>query len=179
MTRIVIGAVLLSLVIAAPVFAAESAPEKPAQAAKPKAKSGLKWFKQLMQGLQKSAVEGHHRKVRISAVASVRGEPQEKSKGLYWKGSLSEKQAAQYDKERQEFAAAVELIIAGKLDEGGAKLDAFEGDHPKSKLLKEVQDARRKLQDLKKQDPAGEKGAETAPAVEEKKEAPAQAPENK
>ncbi|HAH04902.1 MAG TPA: hypothetical protein DCM05_00015 [Elusimicrobia bacterium] len=141
---------------AAPARAADAArpEEKKAEApasATPAGKSTRQWFKNLLTGLQKSAVEGKYKRVRASAVASVRGAGQEEAdpNKPYWKGGLSEKAAAQVRKEREQLASAVELALSGQAEEARARLDAFEKDNPKSTLKKEVQDIRAKLEDLK------------------------------
>ena len=85
----------------------------------------------------------------------------------YWKGGLSERQALQTRKEREEFAGAVDAILAGRYDEGGAKLDEFGKAHPASKYLNDVKDARAKLEELRAHGAVAE---EPAPA-------PAPAPE--
>ena len=152
---LVIG--LSVLATAAPARCAESAAAEkaaPAAASEP-AKGGglLKWFKQLKTGLEKSAVEGRYRKVRAGAVAAVRGAGQDDvdPKKPYWKGGLSDKKAAEYNKERAEFKAAVDAILKGEFDEGSKKLDEFEAAHPKSKLMSDVKEARAKLAELKAQ----------------------------
>jgi hypothetical protein len=159
MLKILLSAVL-SLVpgLGMAAEAQPAAPEKGAPAAPPARPAGSQWFKNLLMGLQKSAVEGRYRRIRTSAVASVRGAGQEEVDPAkpYWKGGLSDKQAVQTSKERTEFAGAVDAIMAGRYDEGGAKLDEFENAHPKSKYLKDVQDARVKLEELKVQSGAAE-----------------------
>ena len=140
--------------------AAEAPQQGAAQgAAQTQSNTDRSWFKNLLTGLQKSAVEGRYHSGRTSAVAAVRGAGQEEvdAKKPHWKGALSDRQAAEFKKEREEFAAAVELILAGKLAEGSAKLDAFEAAHQKSRLLRDVREARQKLEELKKQ------GAESKP----------------
>jgi hypothetical protein len=169
MLRTLLTAALV-LSIAAPVLAAEPAEQK--AEAKP-ASSAMKVLKNLLTGLQKSAVEGRYRRVRTSAVASVRGAGQEDtdSSKPYWKGGLSEKAAAQQRKERDQLAEAVQMALSGKTDEGSAKLDAFEQEHPKTKLKKEVAEIRARIAEIKAQ------GGSPDAVEAEPTEAPAQDPD--
>ncbi|MFA6030423.1 MAG: hypothetical protein WC969_11255 [Elusimicrobiota bacterium] len=143
---------LFSLMFAAaPVSAQTNAPAPSAEAAPAPAKSSLsQWFKNLKTALEKSAVEGRYRRVRTTAVAAVRGAGQETKKDeIYWKSGVSDKAKAQVLKERKEFEAAVALVLEGKLDEADAKLDAFVKDHPKSKFLPDVKEAKAKIAELR------------------------------
>ena len=109
----------------------------------------LSWFKNWKQGLEKTVVESRYRRVRTTSVAAVRGDDQASDVHKpYWKGSISDKKAAQSMAERKELAAAVDLILAGKKDEASKKLDAFEAAHPKSQYLPDVKEARSKLAQL-------------------------------
>jgi TolA-binding protein len=125
----------------------------------PSAGDSLKtWFQNLKQGLSDSAVGGHFQKGRgIAAVAAVRGDRQTllDPNKPHWKlKSAAERKA---DKaERQEFSSAVDAIVAGKIAEGSAALDAFIKAHPKSPYLKEAQKAREKASELEKAAPAAE-----------------------
>ncbi|HAH07355.1 MAG TPA: hypothetical protein DCM05_12680 [Elusimicrobia bacterium] len=166
MLNILLSAVFGAVpVLGAAAEAQPAAPEKGAEAARPAKPAGSQWFKNLLMGLQKSAVESRYRRVRSSAVASVRGAGQEEAdpQKPYWKGGLSERQALQTRKEREEFAGAVDAILAGRYDEGGAKLDEFGKAHPASKYLNDVKDARAKLEELRAHGAVAE---EPAPAPE-------------
>jgi hypothetical protein len=102
------------------------------------------WFKNLKDGLSDSAVRSHFQKQRsVGSVAAVRGEGQASADPdrPEWKTS-TKSEKAEFKKERQELAAAVDQIMGGKLVEGRASLDAFEKAHPKSRLLKDVAQAR-------------------------------------
>jgi hypothetical protein len=137
----------LSLVglLSVPVFAGQS------EGHSAKWKSLKSWFTHWKQALERSAVEGHYRRGQATAVAAVRGtgQAQQDPGQPYWKGSLSDKKAAQQAKEREELAATVKLILDGNLEEGEKKLDQFESAHPKSRLLADVREAREKLSELK------------------------------
>ncbi|MBI5883689.1 MAG: hypothetical protein HZB91_11370 [Elusimicrobia bacterium] len=140
-----------------------SAPAKPAGSPAPKAgKSWLKtWFQHLKQGLSESAVQGDYQKVRVTAVAAVRGTPQDAAdqNKPSWKAGAKARKSAQAKAERQEFGKAVDLILEGKSQEGIAALDAFEKDHPKSVLLADVREAREKARQME--------AAEEAPGAAE------------
>ncbi len=153
------------LATAVPARCAEpaAAEKAAAPAASAPAKGGglLKWFKNVKTSLEKSAVQGRYRKVRAGAVAAVRGAGQDDvdPKKPYWKGGLSDKKAAEYNKERAEFKVAVDAILKGDFDGGAKKLDEFEAAHPRSKLMSDVKEARAKLAELKAQGGAPEEEA--------------------
>ena len=108
------------------------------------------WFQHWKEGLAGSAVEGNYQQKSLTNVAAVRGKKQKADdpNQPYIKGTLSEKQEKNLRKERAELGQAVDLILSGKLDEGGKKLDAFEEKHQKSPLLRDVHQAREKLKEL-------------------------------
>jgi len=108
------------------------------------------WFQHWKDGLASSAVEGEYQQRSLTAVAAVRGDEQklDDPNKPYIKGTLSEKQTKMLKKERVELGQAVDLILAGKINEGSKKLDEFEAKHPKSLLLGDVQKAREKLKAL-------------------------------
>lgn len=101
------------------------------------------WFNNLKQGLQQSANSGRYSRRRSSAVAAVRGNKQEEvdPDRPEWKRSTrSEK--AELRKEKNELAAAVDMIVAGKYEEGANAITAFETAHPKSPLLEDAKKAK-------------------------------------
>lgn len=130
-----------------PVPAAEVA----ASTASSKETSIKSWFKLWRTALQKSVVEGRYRKMKSTSVAAVRGAGQAEDDPAkpYWKGSWSEKRAAQRMKERQELEAATSLVLEGKLDEAELKFKDFEQAHPRSGFLKEIKEARTQMEALK------------------------------
>lgn len=109
------------------------------------------WFEHWKEGLSGSAVEGQYQQKSLTAVAAVRGDEQklDDPNKPYIKGKLEDIHARQLKKERVELGKAVDLILTGKLDDGGKKLDEFEASHPKSTLLPDVHKAREKLKELK------------------------------
>lgn len=148
----------LAVLSGAWVFAESDPPaQKAGASASPSAWDSVKaWFQNWKDGLADSAVEGQYQHRSLTAVASVRGEAQELDdpNKPYIKGKLDAKQAARLKKERAELGRAVDLILAGKTDEGAKKLDEFEANHPKSPLLRDVRKAREKLKQLKTADAA-------------------------
>jgi len=134
------------------------APGTPGQASEPGSKpSALRtWFKHLREGLSESAVAGQYQKSKITAVAAVRGAPQQASdpEKPAWKGTARSRKAERLRKEKAEFAKAVDLVLEGKFEEGDQGLAAFEKAHPRSPLLPEVQEARQKAKDLQSGEPA-------------------------
>ena len=131
---------------------AEPTPASQEAAASPSSWDNIKvWFQHWKDGLASSAVEGQYQQKSLTAVAAVRGDEQklDDPNKPYIKGKLNAKQARKLKKERAELGQAVDLILAGKVDEGSKKLDEFEAKHPKSLLLGDVQKARVKLQELK------------------------------
>lgn len=159
--------VVLALLSGSPAVRAEEAPKD--------AKSRfMMFFKNLKDGLRESSVKGMHQKGKVTAVAAVRGAPQDDTRGDVNQPSMKEpmksKKAKQARKERGAFEEAVDLITAGKVDEGDAKLAAFEKTYPNSPMIESVQEARAQVQALKGTAPsaeptAPEKPAETAPAA--------------
>jgi TolA-binding protein len=143
-----LGLFLLVALVCAPLRAEES-----------KAVSALRsWFKHLKEGLADSSVSEHYqRKQAFAAVAAVRGAAQDSvdPKAPAFKSSEKTRRSKELRGERQELTSAVDLILAGKLDEGQAGLDAFIKAHPKSPLLADAKQAREKMKELEA--PAPEK----------------------
>lgn len=144
------------------IFAGAAAP---ARAADDKLASISAWFKNLKEGLRESAVSGRRQHSRsVSAVAAVRGDEQTAvdPNRPEWKTS-SKSEKAELRKEKKELAAAVDLIVAGKYDDGKAAIDQFQKDHPKSKFNDEASKARENADLLAQLRPAAPAKAETAP----------------
>ncbi|MBI5622812.1 MAG: hypothetical protein HY924_03435 [Elusimicrobia bacterium] len=108
------------------------------------------WFQHLKQGLTESAVQADYQRVRVTAVAAVRGTPQDSAdqNKPSWKAGAKARKTAQAKTERQEFGKAVDLILEGKTGQGIAALEAFEKAHPKSALLADVAEAKERARQL-------------------------------
>ncbi len=178
MKNISISIALISLMAALPGIVPEARAGEAAK--KPASRLGsLKtWFKTWKVALRKKAIQARYRRgVSATSVAAVRGSKQSEADPRlpYWKGSWSDKKAAQRLEERKEQSAAIDLILEEKYDEAEKALDAFEKAHPKSAYLADIREARIKLAELR----GGEKPAAEKPAVvkdvpkESKEEAPA------
>lgn len=157
------------------LFTASSAPVR---AESQDAESGVtdkvasvrRWFANWAKGLKRSAVESRYRNVRTSAVAAVRGSRQDSNPDLpYWKGTWSDKKAAERMAERAELEAVVELALTGDIAGAQAALSKFEKQHPKSTLLEDVKEARAQLAALQE---------ETAPAAAEGEKPKAEEPKS-
>ncbi|MFH1726054.1 MAG: hypothetical protein ABII00_15710 [Elusimicrobiota bacterium] len=158
---------ILVALIAFLTLAAAPRPALWAENKPPARRSLMSWFKHWKQALEKSAVEARYRNVRTTAVAAVRGAGQagaDPSKP-YWKGTWSDKKAAERMKEREELAEAVSLIIEGKTEGARAKLDAFEKSHPESSFLPDVREGRAKLDELKAEAGASDPGSDEGEAA--------------
>ena len=181
MKKVLVLLVLISVAAAMPAFipnvsAGESA-KKPAS----RLGSLKTWFRTWKLALRKKAIQSRYRRgVSVTSVAAVRGDKQSEAdpKLPYWKGSWSDKKAAQRLEERKEQSAASDLILDGKFDEAEKALDAFEKAHPKSAYLADIREARIKMAELK----AGEKSVEKKPAATEpkgeKEAAPSKSPKD-
>lgn len=144
-----------------------SAEEKPAARGR-RAKPGgvMGWFANLKQGLAMSAVGRYHQRRRADSVAAVRGAKRniEDPARPYIKDPADAALAKQDSAERAELAAAVDLIMTGRSEEGRRKLDEFEAAHPDSAYLQEARKAKEMMQGLAPAAaPAAEGGA--APAA--------------
>ena len=106
------------------------------------------WFEHVKQGLAESSVAGQRQHGRLTAVAAVRGEKQDAADPAkpVWKSPAQTRKAKALRAQKAELGAAVDAILAGKLDEGKQKLDAFEKAHPSSSLLPEAKDMRAHLE---------------------------------
>ena len=146
---------------------AARAEEKPAPTAK---ESILTFFKHLKNSLEKSAVQGEHKRARgAGSVAAVRGAGQYSELADPNETSLKGDSRAKRNKaamaEDAEFEKAVSLILAGQNDEGVKALEDFKVKYPKSRSLASVEEAIVKAKAL---------GAEKAEAPKDDK--PAEAP---
>ena len=164
-------AVILALALpVAGVLRAEDKEKAPAKTEA--APSAFSWdtirtrLMHLKDGLTSSAVERHYQNKSASAVAAVRGAKQEQFNAdqPYWKGGVQAKKARQQKAERSELTAAVDLVLAGKVDEGKKKLYEFEMAHPKSALLKEVRETLEMLNNAPPQEASTAAPAAPAPA---------------
>ncbi|PCI38636.1 MAG: hypothetical protein COB53_04480 [Elusimicrobia bacterium] len=145
---VLVFSLFLSATPAAPVQAASKVPGKVTAKAKvsAKVKAIRKWFSHWAIGLKRTAVNARRRKVRITAVAAVRGSKQDSNPNLpYWKGTWSDKKTAERVVERAELEAVVELALAGDFDGAAAGLTKFEKSRPKSTLLSAVSEAKVQL----------------------------------
>ncbi|MBU6430599.1 MAG: hypothetical protein KGR26_16390, partial [Cyanobacteria bacterium REEB65] len=107
------------------------------------------------QGLSESSVSDRRQMGHIVAVAAVRGQLQEDVDPTQpvWKSAVAGKRSKALTAQRKELSAAVDDILAGKFDDGRAKLDAFEKAHPKSPMLADAKDIRGKLDEAMKAKP--------------------------
>lgn len=144
MNRVFIGLMLMCLGPAAPVPSAAESKWDDIRA----------WFKNFKQGLESSGVESHYKsRTRVTAVAAVRGRPQKLDDPgrPYIKGRLDAKRAEELKRQRAEIQKAVDLVLAGKLDEATQKLDEFEKARPDHFFRRDVNEARRRILDLKEE----------------------------
>ena len=160
------AAVLAALLLSGPSRAEDAKPAPTAQ------ESVLTFFRHLRESLSQSAVQGQRKRSRVGSVAAVRGsdqsspladpnEPVLKGDGRSRRDKLSMAEDA-------EFAKAVDLVLAGKTEEGVKALEAFKTAHPKSRSLDKVQQAIDEAKGL-----AARKPVDAAPAFSS---APAAAP---
>ncbi|MBI4657168.1 MAG: hypothetical protein HY746_10560 [Elusimicrobia bacterium] len=104
------------------------------------------WFDNLVKGLKHKIHKMYEPKVRLAAVAAVRGakegaDPME----LYWKGSISQKAQKKLEEEKKQFKEAVELVVEGKIDEGKTALEKFLKENPESVFTTDVKEALSRL----------------------------------
>jgi hypothetical protein len=126
-----------------------------ASAASAARESVMTFFRHLKLALTDSAVAGERKKNRSAAVAAVRGAGQSSELANPDEPSLKGDEAARA--EDAEIEKALDLLIAGKTDEGIKALEAFKTSHPKSRSLPDVQQALDKAKSLND-------GAAAAPA---------------
>jgi TolA-binding protein len=109
------------------------------------------YFKHLKQGLMESSVAGSYQKRSSVAVAAVRGSGQADDKADLGQPAMKdparERKIKARKAETREFEKAADLAVAGKFEEAGAALEAFEKAHPKSTLLADVKEAKGKVKE--------------------------------
>ncbi len=115
---------------------------KPAPTAR---ESVMTYFRHLKESLSQSAVQGQRKRNRVGSVAAVRGADQSSPLADPNEPVLKGDARSKKDKislaEDAEFAKAVDLVLAGKADEGVKELEAFKAKHPKSRNLDKIQKA--------------------------------------
>jgi hypothetical protein len=165
-------AALAALLLAGPVRAEEA---KPAAAPKD---SIMTFFKHLKESLAQSAVSGERKKSgrRSGSVAAVRGASQSSSLAdpnePVLKGDVRSKKDKIAMAEDAELSKGVDLVLAGKTEEGVKALEDFKVKHPKSHNLEKVQqaiDQAKALGAAKPEDAAAPAAAPAAPAATDKK----------
>ena len=121
------------------------------------------WYKKVLKTLNSKIEKRLAPKVRISAVAAVRGADQSiDPMELYWKGGMTEKSAKKLDGEKKEFIAAIEMVVNGKTDEGKKLLETFIKNNSDSLYLQDAKEALSKLSESEKiEETKVEKKAET------------------
>jgi hypothetical protein len=115
---------------------------KPAPTAK---ESVMTFFRHLKESLSESAVQGQRKHNKVGSVAAVRGAGQASSLGdpnePALKGDARSRKEKLAKAEDAEFAKAVDLILAGKSEDGIKALEDFKAKYPKSRSLDKVQEA--------------------------------------
>ena len=150
---------LIAALLLTPQARAEDAAAKPQSAVS----DARKWLEHLREGLAESAVKKQRRRMSgVAAVAAVRGaeQKQEDPNKPYFKGGSSAKEDKQVKAESAELKKAVDAALAGRRDEAGKLLDAFEAAHPKSALAGDCREAKKRLATL----PADAPAADAKPA---------------
>jgi hypothetical protein len=132
-------AALAALLLASSVRAEDA---KPAPTARD---SFMTFFRHLKESLAQSAVQGERKHNRVGSVAAVRGADQSSPLAdpnePVLKGDARSKRDKAAKLEDAEFAKAVDLVLAGKTDDGVQALEAFKTAHPKARNLDKVQQA--------------------------------------
>ena len=135
-----IAIVALAALLSAGSVRAEDS--KPAPTAK---ESVMTFFRHLKDSLAQSAVQGERKRNRVGSVAAVRGADQSSPLAdpnePVLKGDARSKKDKAVQAEDAEFAKAVDLVLAGKTEDGVKALEAFKTKHPKSHSLDKVQQA--------------------------------------
>jgi len=139
MTIKISTAALAALLLAGSVRAEDA---KPAPTAK---ESVMTFFRHLKESLSQSAVQGERKHNRVGSVAAVRGADQSSPLAdpneTTLKGDARSKRDKAQLAEDAEFSKAVELVLAGKTQDGVRALEAFKAQHPKSRSLAKVDQA--------------------------------------
>jgi hypothetical protein len=133
-------AALAALLLAGPVRAEDAVPAPTAK------ESVMTFFRHLKESLAQSAVRGERKHNRVGSVAAVRGADQSSSplgdpNEPVLKGDARSKKDKIAMSEDAEFSKAVDLVLAGKTDDGVKALESFKAKHPKSHSLAKVQEA--------------------------------------
>lgn len=115
---------------------------KPAPTAK---ESVMTFFRHLKESLSESAVAGQRKHNKVGSVAAVRGADQSSPLADPNEPALKGDARSRKDKlakaEDAEFSKAVDLVLAGKSEEGVKALEEFKAKHPKSRSIDKVQEA--------------------------------------
>ncbi len=147
------AAALAALLLAGPVLAAEAPAPAPTSR-----ESILTFFRHLRDALSQTAVNAQRKPSRFGSVAAVRGADQSSSLSDPDKTTLKGDAASRRERralaEDAEMKKGVDLILAGKLDDGIKALEAFKTGHPKSRRLAKVDEALAQAQALKGEAPA-------------------------
>ncbi|MBI4371217.1 MAG: hypothetical protein HY552_02850 [Elusimicrobia bacterium] len=155
----ILAAALCAVMLSASARAEEApaasapAPAVPASPAAPDVSgSVMTFFRHLKSSLSQSAVSGERKKARGAAVAAVRGRSQASDLADPDQPALKGDRRSRRDRlaaaEDAELEKAVDLILAGKLEDGIKALEAFKAAHPKSRSLKSAEEALQKAKEL-------------------------------
>jgi hypothetical protein len=175
-TKILIAA-LAALLLAGPVRAEDA---KPASSTD----SIMTFFKHMKEALAQSAVKNERKKgTHLNGnVAAVRGKDQSSALGdpneTLIKGDSRSKKEKAGMAEDAEMSKGVDLILAGKIDEGVKSLEDFKAAHPKSRNLEKAQGMIDQAKALSAAKPA-ESPAPAAAAPEAPKDAAPAVPDAK
>jgi hypothetical protein len=167
------------IVALAALLSAGSVRAEDAKAAPTAKDSVMTFFRHLKESLAQSAVQGERKHNRVGSVAAVRGADQSSPLAdpnePVLKGDARSKKDKAAQAEDAEFSKAVDLVLAGKTDDGVKALDAFKTKHPKSRSLDKVQqalDATKALLAQKSADAVPAPAPAAAPAAAAKADAP-------
>lgn len=172
--KIVYAVAVLGLLACPEAFAqaekkqqAQAAPKQQSAKTQQQAPQAKKsWFEATLKSMKTRVADKFHSSgVSAGAVAAVRGDQMgEDAEKPYWKGGMTEKASKKLEAEKDQFAAALELAIAGKNDEAYAALQKFLADNPSSVLVPDVKEALSRL-NQPAQPAAVETSTATAPAA--------------
>jgi len=148
----------------------------PARAEDPKPASTtdsiMTFFKHMKESLAQSAVSGQRKKGthKNGNVAAVRGDYQGSALGdpneTLIKGDVRAKKDKAAAAEDAELSKGVDLILAGKVDEGVKALEAFKAAHPASRNLEKAQNMIDQAKSLDAATPAAEAPKAEAPKAD-------------
>ncbi len=106
------------------------------------AKDWKSWYGDMLKGLKSKVERKLESKLRVSAVAAVRGAKQgEDANALYWKGGVSDKARKKLEEEKKQLTEAVELVVNGDTEGGRAALNKFLKDNPESFFAVDAKEA--------------------------------------